>query len=74
MTKNMGTLDRTLRLLAAVLIAVLYVTNRISGVLALVLGVIAIAFFATSLIGWCPLYVPLGLSTRRRSEPSPSKA
>ena len=73
MTKNMGTLDRTLRLLAAVIIGALYVTDRIGGTLAFVLGAIAVIFFVTSFFGWCPLYVPLGLSTRRSGHPSPSK-
>jgi len=66
MKTNMGTLDRTLRTAAALLIAVLYVGGFIDGTLAIVLGVIATAFLLTSAIGWCPVYVPLGLSTRRR--------
>ena len=74
MSKNMGTLDRTLRLLAAVIIAALYLTDRISGTLAIVLGVVAVAFFVTSLVGWCPLYVPLGVSTLRSSRPTTAKA
>lgn len=64
MTKNMGVIDRTLRLAAVAVIAALYFTDQIGGALAVVLGVIAVLFFVTSTIGWCPLYVPLGLSTR----------
>ncbi|MFO1481344.1 MAG: DUF2892 domain-containing protein [Turneriella sp.] len=63
MKKNMGTADRALRLIAAIVIGVLYGLNLISGTVAIVLGVVAVAFFATSLIGWCPLYLPFGLST-----------
>jgi hypothetical protein len=66
MTQNMGTFDRTIRALAAVLIAVLYFTDRITGLTAIILGVVAVAFFATSLIGWCPLYAPFRISTRGR--------
>jgi hypothetical protein len=65
MTKNMGTLDRVIRTLIAVAVIVLYVTGKISGTLAIVLGIVAIAFLVTSLVGWCPSYVPFGLSTRK---------
>ena len=65
MTKNMGTADRTIRILIALAIAVLYFTHKISGTLAIVLEIVAIAFVVTSLIGWCPSYVPFGLSTRK---------
>ncbi|HZH42338.1 MAG TPA: DUF2892 domain-containing protein [Gemmatimonadales bacterium] len=65
MTKNMGTVDRTIRILVALAIAVLYFTHKISGTLAIVLEIVAIAFIVTSLIGWCPSYVPFGLSTRK---------
>jgi len=66
MKQNMGLEDRVIRLVAAIAVGVLYGLGYISGVLAIVLGVVAIAFFVTSLIGWCPLYLPLGLSTLRR--------
>jgi hypothetical protein len=66
MTKNMGTVDRLLRTLIAIGIAVLYFTGRISGTLALVLGVFAVIFLLTSFVAWCPLYLPFGLSSRRR--------
>jgi len=63
MKKNMGNADRVIRLAAAIAIGVLYALNVISGTVAIVLGVVAVAFFATSLIGWCPMYLPFGLST-----------
>lgn len=63
MKKNMGTVDRVVRLIIAAIIAVLYFTGQISGTLAIVLGIVAIAFVLTSLIGWCPLYVPFKIST-----------
>ncbi|MCB9377708.1 MAG: DUF2892 domain-containing protein [Holophagales bacterium] len=65
MQKNMGTVDRAVRTLAAVAVGVLYYTGKISGTLAIVLGAFAVIFLLTSLIGWCPLYKPLGLSTRK---------
>jgi len=65
MQKNMGTVDRAVRTLIAVAIGVLYFTGRISGTLAIVLGALAVVFLLTSLVGWCPLYNPLRLSTRK---------
>jgi len=63
MKKNIGNADCIIRLIVAVIIAVLYFTGKISGTLGIVLGVIAVAFVLTSAIGWCPLYVPLGIRT-----------
>jgi len=67
MTKNMGLVDRVIRILAAVLVAVLYLTHVISGPLAIVLGVIAAVFVVTSFVGVCPAYMPFRLSTLKRS-------
>ncbi len=66
MKKNMGTADRTIRVLAAILIAILYFTDVISGVLAIILGIIALAFLITSFIGSCPVYLPMGISTAKK--------
>ncbi|MCU0843489.1 MAG: DUF2892 domain-containing protein [Spirochaetes bacterium] len=65
MRKNMGTIDRLLRVTVAVIIGVLYLTGNISGLAAVVLGIIAIIFIATSIVSTCPLYVPLGINTRK---------
>jgi small-conductance mechanosensitive channel len=67
MKKNMGTIDRTIRILLAILIAVLYFTNQISGLAAIILGIVAIAFLITSIVGYCPLYVPLKISTIKKA-------
>mgnify|MGYP001096074820 CR=1 FL=1 len=64
MKKNVGSTDKVIRLLVAVLIAVLYFTNVISGTLAIVLGVIAVVFVLTSVVSVCPLYMPFGINTR----------
>lgn len=69
MTKNMGSFDRILRTLAAVVVGVLYATGQIGGTTALILGLIAIVFLLTSFVGSCPLYMPFGLSTRKESSP-----
>jgi hypothetical protein len=73
MTKNMGTTDSVIRILVAIGIAALYFTGRISGTLAIILGIVAVVFLVTSLMGWCPGYLPFGLSTRKKP-PRPSDA
>jgi hypothetical protein len=65
MKKNMGRLDRIIRVAIAVLVAVLYFTNVISGTWAVILGILALVFLLTSLVGTCPLYMPFGISTRK---------
>jgi hypothetical protein len=67
MKKNMGSTDKIIRIAAAVIIAVLYFTNTISGTLALILGAFALIFIITSFISFCPLYLPFGLSTRNKT-------
>ncbi|SDN09829.1 Protein of unknown function [Daejeonella rubra] len=64
MKSNMGSTDKIIRILAAVIIAVLYFTNQISGTAAIILLVLAGVFILTSLISFCPLYLPFGISTR----------
>ena len=65
MKKNMGTADRLIRALIAVGIAVLYFTGVIDGTLTVILGIVAVVFLLTSLVGRCPAYVPLGISTQK---------
>ena len=65
MKKNMGTVDKVIRILVAVFIGVLYFTNVISGTLAIILGILAVVFVLTSFISFCPLYLPFGISTFR---------
>ena len=68
MTKNMGTVDRVIRIVVALVIAGLYYTGRISGTLAIVLMVFAVVFIVTSFVACCPGYLPFGLSTRGKGE------
>lgn len=64
MKKNMGTVDRTLRVVVAVVLAVLYFQGVISGTLGIVALIMAVIFVGTSFVSFCPLYGPLGISTR----------
>ena len=63
MKKNMGSVDRVVRILIAVVVSVLYFTGVISGVLGIVLLVLAGVFVLTSLINFCPIYSVFGVKT-----------
>jgi type IV secretory pathway VirB2 component (pilin) len=67
MTRNMGNLDRVIRLIIVVVIGMAYLTGVLSDTLATILGIVAAAFLLTSLVGTCPAYLPFGLSTRGRN-------
>lgn len=66
MKKNMGSTDKIIRFLFAIVVAVLFYTKTVEGTLALVLGILATVMMATSLVSFCPLYLPFGLSTRKK--------
>lgn len=66
MKKNMGTVDRTVRVVLALVVFGLYLMGAISGAAALVLGALAVIFVVTGLVGFCPLYVPFKISTLRK--------
>lgn len=63
MTKNMGTADRAIRIVVALVVAALFFTGVIEGTLGIVLLVFAGVFVATSVISFCPLYAPFGIKT-----------
>jgi hypothetical protein len=67
MKKNIGNIDRAIRILLAIMVIVLYSTGSISGVTAIVLGIVAFIFIITSLIGFCPLYAVFKISTLPKS-------
>lgn len=66
MKKNMGTTDKAIRILIAVVIAALYFTNVISGIWAIVLGILEVVFVLTSFISFCPLYLPFNINTSKK--------
>ncbi len=63
MKKNMGSTDKIIRLLLAIVAAVLYFTGTVTGTLGIVLMVAAGIFLLTSLVSFCPLYAPFGINT-----------
>jgi hypothetical protein len=69
MKKNMGAVDRSIRVVLAVVFALLVGTHRVGGALAVVLAILAVVFLLTSLVSRCPLYLPFKLSTVKSSGP-----
>jgi hypothetical protein len=73
--QNVGGLDRTIRVLVGLALLtvalVLIVSGRSYGML---LAIVGIMVLGSGLVGFCGLYVPLGISTRRKpaSSISPS--
>jgi len=66
MKKNMGTTDRVTRILVALVIIALYLTNQISGPWAIMGLILSGIFILTGFISFCPLYLPFGISTRKK--------
>ena len=71
MKKNMGLVDRLIRTVVAIVIAVLYFAHVIDGTLALILGIVALIFLLTGVVSFCPIYALLGLKTCAE-EPTPA--
>lgn len=63
MKKNMGNIDRIIRILVATIIAVLVFANVVSGILGIILLIVAGVFVLTSFVSFCPLYTLLGINS-----------
>ena len=59
----MGNFDRGLRVVAAIVIAYLFFTDAVAGFLGNTLLALGAVFLLTSLVSFCPLYVPFGINT-----------
>lgn len=68
MKPNIGLTDKVIRILAAIVIIVLYFTHQISGTAAIILLIFAGTFILTSFIGYCPIYKLFGISTRKNEK------
>ncbi|MFA9388725.1 MAG: DUF2892 domain-containing protein [Prolixibacteraceae bacterium] len=68
MKKNMGSIDRIVRVIIAAIILILFLTNVITGTLGIILVVLAGVFVLTSLVNFCPLYLPFGISTSKKKK------
>lgn len=63
MKKNMGNIDRIIRVIAAIVFSALYFTGTVTGTVGLVLVILGAVFLATSFISFCPLYTLFGVNT-----------
>ncbi|HKK44835.1 MAG TPA: DUF2892 domain-containing protein [Balneolaceae bacterium] len=66
MQKNMSVADRSIRTIVAIIFFILYATGVVTGVLGIILLILAAVFILTSLIGYCPLYAPFGIRTLKK--------
>jgi Protein of unknown function (DUF2892) len=63
MKKNVGIIDRAIRILLALVLVSLYASGIVTGTIGIILLVLAVVFAATAIIRFCPLYLPFGIST-----------
>lgn len=68
MKRNVGTIDKIVRILIAVVIAVLYFTHAISGTLAVIFLLVAGVFLLTGACSVCPLYIPFKINTSEKKD------
>jgi hypothetical protein len=61
--KNMGSIDRIIRIAVAIIIGLLYFCGVVSGTTALVLGLLAGVLLVTGVVSFCPLYLPCKITT-----------
>jgi len=59
----MGSADRLIRIVIAIIFGALYFTGTVTGIFGIVLLVFGIVFLATSLVSFCPLYTLIGITT-----------
>lgn len=64
MRRNMGNMDQAVRFIIGIVMMGIGF-GAMSGGAAIAVGAIGAILFATSLIGWCPLYIPFRISTRK---------
>jgi hypothetical protein len=67
MKKNMGSADKIIRVLLAIIFAILIFTGTVTGALAIILGIFGVVFLVTSFMSFCPLYLPIKFSTLKKS-------
>ena len=62
----MGSTDKIIRVIVAIIFSVLYFTQTVTGTLGIILLVVGGVFLLTSVISFCPLYVPFGINTCKK--------
>jgi hypothetical protein len=68
MKKNVGKLDATIRIVLAIVIALLYFTNVITGTLGIILMILGGVFLLTGFINFCPIWLALGIRTNKKED------
>lgn len=63
MKQNMGSADKVIRIILAIVFGVLFFTGTVTGTFGIVLVVLGVVFLVTSLVSFCPLYAVLGMNT-----------
>jgi hypothetical protein len=66
MKKNIGSIDKVIRILIAAVVVVLYFTKVISGTLGIVLLIVAGIIALTAIIDFCPIWAVLGINTKKK--------
>jgi hypothetical protein len=66
--KNVGTVDKVIRLILVVVVVILYATKAISGTAAIIVGISALMLLLTSIVSYCPLYSVIKVSTRKKEK------
>ena len=64
--KNMGIIDRSIRIIAALIFGYLFFSGTVTGALGIILLVLGLIFVLTSLVSFCPLYLPFRFSTVKK--------
>ncbi len=67
MKTNESTADRIIRIVVGAILAVLAITGVATGALAIVAWVLAALLLVTGVVGFCPAYALLHLSTKPAS-------
>lgn len=63
MKRNMSNIDRIIRVILAALFAYLYFGGIVTGALGIILVILSGVFLLTSIVAFCPLYLPFKIST-----------
>lgn len=63
--KNMGKIDRIIRIALAILFGFLYFSGTVTGALGIILLVLGVVFIITSLFSFCPSYLPFDITTKK---------
>ena len=68
MKKNMGSNDKLIRLMVAIVLIILYYKSILVGTLGIIALILAFVLTITSLVSFCPLYTLLGINTCKKEE------